>query len=346
MIIRTKDFQIPKKLEVNSATLTPTYGEFYAEPFERGFGVTIGNSLRRVLLSSIVGAAITSVKIDTVLHEFSTIPGVKEDVTDIMLTLKSLRIKMYTEKPKTLYIQKKGPGKALGRDIIHDADIEILTPDLVIATIEKDAKLDMEMTVKIGRGYITSERNKEEGLPIGVMPIDSIFSPIERVNVRIENARVGRQTDYDRLILEVWTDGSIKPDDAVSNAARILKDHLNIFAEGDTEEDDDEEEEETNVVTIPEGVAGDSEAKKSEIAKNLFRSVEELELSVRSANCLKNANIYTIADLVRRSENEMLETKNFGRKSLNEIKAMLITMGLSFGLDVDSIIKNDEGQKI
>lgn len=344
MIIRTKDFQIPKKLEVNSATLTPTYGEFYAEPFERGFGVTIGNSLRRVLLSSIVGAAITSVKIDTVLHEFSTIPGVKEDVTDIMLTLKSLRMKMYTEKPKTLYIQKKGPGKALGRDIIHDADIEILTPDLVIATIEKDAKLDMEMTVKIGRGYITSERNKEEGLPIGVMPIDSIFSPIERVNVRIENARVGRQTDYDRLILEVWTDGSIKPDDAVSNAARILKDHLNIFAEGDTEEDD--EEEDTNVVTIPEGVAGDSEVKKSEIAKNLFRSVEELELSVRSANCLKNANIYTIADLVRRSENEMLETKNFGRKSLNEIKAMLITMGLSFGLDVDSIIKNDEGQKI
>ncbi|MEK6560866.1 MAG: DNA-directed RNA polymerase subunit alpha [Nitrospirota bacterium] len=342
MIIRTKDFQIPKKIEVNNATLTTTYGEFYAEPFERGFGVTIGNSLRRVLLSSIVGFAITSIKIDSVLHEFSSIPGVKEDVTDIILTLKCLRLKMYTEKPKTLYIQKKGPGVALGRDIIHDADVEILTPDLVIATIEKDAKLDMEMTVKLGRGYITSERNKEEGLPIGVIPIDSIFSPIQRVNVRVENARVGRQTDYDRLILEVWTDGSIKPDEAVNHAARILKDHLNIFTDGDTEED----EEETDDVIIPVGIVVDTEEKKSEVAKNLFRSVEELELSVRSANCLKNANIYTIADLVKRSENDMLETKNFGRKSLNEIKAMLIGMGLSFGMDVDGIIKNDEGQKI
>ena len=342
MIIRTKDFQIPKKIEVNNATLTTTYGEFYAEPFERGFGVTIGNSLRRVLLSSIVGFAITSIKIDSVLHEFSSIPGVKEDVTDIILTLKSLRLKMYTEKPKTLYIQKKGPGIALGRDIIHDADVEILTPDLVIATIEKDAKLDMEMTVKLGRGYITSERNKEEGLPIGVIPIDSIFSPIQRVNVRVENARVGRQTDYDRLILEVWTDGSIKPDEAVNHAARILKDHLNIFTDGDTEED----EEETDDVVMPVGIVVDTEEKKSEVAKNLFRSVEELELSVRSANCLKNANIYTIADLVKKSENDMLETKNFGRKSLNEIKAMLIGMGLSFGMDVDGIIKNDEGQKI
>ena len=342
MIIRTKDFQIPKKIEVNNATLTTTYGEFYAEPFERGFGVTIGNSLRRVLLSSIVGFAITSIKIDSVLHEFSSIPGVKEDVTDIILTLKSLRLKMYTEKPKTLYLQKKGPGTALGRDIIHDADVEILTPDLVIATIEKDAKLDMEMTVKLGRGYITSERNKEEGLPIGVIPIDSIFSPIQRVNVRVENARVGRQTDYDRLIIEVWTDGSIKPDEAVYNAARILKDHLNIFTDGDTEED----EEETDDVVIPVGIVVDTEEKKSEVAKNLFRSVEELELSVRSANCLKNANIYTIADLVKKSENDMLETKNFGRKSLNEIKAMLIGMGLSFGMDVDGIIKNDEGQKI
>ncbi len=342
MIIRTKDFQIPKKIEVNNATLTTTYGEFYAEPFERGFGVTIGNSLRRVLLSSIVGFAITSIKIDSVLHEFSSIPGVKEDVTDIILTLKSLRLKMYTEKPKTLYLQKKGPCVALGGDIIHDADVEILTPDLVIATIEKDAKLDMEMTVKLGRGYITSERNKEEGLPIGVIPIDSIFSPIQRVNVRVENARVGRQTDYDRLILEVWTDGSIKPDEAVNHAARILKDHLNIFTDGDTEED----EEEIDDVIMPVGIVVDTEEKKSEVAKNLFRSVEELELSVRSANCLKNANIYTIADLVKKSENDMLETKNFGRKSLNEIKAMLIGMGLSFGMDVDGIIKNDEGQKI
>lgn len=344
MIIRTKDFQIPKKLEVNSDTLTPTYGEFYAEPFERGFGVTIGNSLRRVLLSSIVGAAITSVKINSVLHEFSAIPGVKEDVTDIILTLKNLRMKMYTDKPKTIYLQKKGAGTAIGQDIIHDADVEILTPDLVIATIEKDASLDMEMTVKLGRGYITSERNKEEGLPIGVIPIDSIFSPVQRVNVRIENARVGKQTDYDRLILEVWTDGSIKPEEAINHAARIVKDNLNIFAEGDI--DEDEEDDDVDVEESPAMGEKVIEGNKSDTAKNLFRSVEELELSVRSANCLKNANIYTLADLVKRTENEMLETKNFGRKSLNEIKELLISMGLSFGMDVDSLIKNDEGQKI
>ena len=344
MIIRTKDFQIPKKLEGNSDTLTPTYGEFYAEPFERGFGVTIGNSLRRVLLSSIVGAAITSIKINSVLHEFSAIPGVKEDVTDIILTLKNLRLKMYTEKPKTLYLQKKGAGKALGRDIIHDADVEILTPDLVIATIEKDASLDMEMTVKIGRGYITSERNKEEGLPIGVIPIDSIFSPVQRVNVRIENARVGKQTDYDRLIMEVWTDGSIKPEEAINHAARIVKDNLNIFAEGESEEV--EADNDAPVEAAPAGKEEVAEGSKSDLAKNLFRSVEELELSVRSANCLKNANIHTLADLVKRTENEMLETKNFGRKSLNEIKELLVCMGLSFGMDVDSLIKNDEGHKI
>src|SRR3972149_2180325 len=297
MIIRTKDFQIPKKLEVNSDTLTPTYGEFYAEPFERGFGVTIGNSLRRVLLSSIVGAAITSIKINSVLHEFSAIPGVKEDVTDI-----------------------------------------------IIATIEKDASLDMEMTVKIGRGYITSERNKEEGLPIGVIPIDSIFSPVQRVNVRIENARVGKQTDYDRLIMEVWTDGSIKPEEAINHAARIVKDNLNIFAEGESEEV--EADNDAPVEATPAGKEEIAEGSKSDIAKNLFRSVEELELSVRSANCLKNANIHTLADLVKRTENEMLETKNFGRKSLNEIKELLVCMGLSFGMDVDSLIKNDEGHKI
>lgn len=345
MIIRTKDFQIPKKLEVNSDTLTPTYGEFYAEPFERGYGVTIGNSLRRVLVSSIVGAAVTSVKINTVLHEFSAIPGVKEDVTDIILTLKNLRLKMHTDKPKTIYLQKKGAGTALGRDIIHDADVEILTPDLVIATIEKDASLDMEMTVKPGRGYITSERNKEEGLPIGVIPVDSIFSPVQRVNVRIENARVGKQTDYDRLILEVWTDGSIKPDEAINHAARILKDNLNIFAEGDNDESDADNE--SNATTLQAAKEETTvEGKKSDLARNLYRSVEELELSVRSANCLKNANIYTLADLVKKTENEMLETKNFGRKSLNEIKELLIGMGLSFGMDVDSMIKNDEGQKI
>ncbi|MBI5755473.1 MAG: DNA-directed RNA polymerase subunit alpha [Nitrospirae bacterium] len=345
MIIRTKDFQIPKKLEVNNSTQTPTYGEFFAEPFERGFGVTIGNSLRRVLLSSIVGASITTVKIEGVLHEFSTVSGVKEDITDIILTLKSLRLKMYTEKPKTLYIQKRGPGIARGSDIIHDADVEILTPEIVIATLEKDAKLDMELTVKLGRGYVTAEHIKEEGLPIGVIPIDSIFSPVQKVNFRVENARVGRQTDYDRLILEVWTDGSIKPEEAVSHAAKILKDHLNIFIiTGDTAEDN-EDNEDSAAAGITEDSIDEKEEKRSDLAKNLFKGVDELELSVRSANCLKNANIYTIADLVKKSETDMLETKNFGKKSLNEIKAMLNCMGLSFGMNVDELLENNVGKK-
>lgn len=338
MIVKTKDFQIPKELEIDDTTLTHTYGKFVAEPFERGFGTTIGNSIRRVLLSSVVGAAVTSVKIEGVLHEFSTIVGIKEDVTDIILNIKNLRLKMYTEKPKTIYIQKKGPGVALGSDIIHDADVEILTPDLVIATLEKDAKLDIEMAVKLGRGYVTAEHNKEDGLPIGVMPVDSIFSPVQRVNFRVENARVGRQTDYDRLILEVWTDGSIKPEDAVSCAAKILKDHVDIFIISDEVKEDDE----SLAIDSAEGNEG-KEKSIEEINKNLLKSVEELELSVRSANCLKNAKIFTIADLVQKSETDMLETKNFGRKSLNEIKALLIGMGLSFDMKLDDINRNEEG---
>lgn len=341
MIVKTKDFQIPKKLEIDEGTLTPTYARFVAEPFERGFGTTIGNSIRRVLLSSIAGAAVTSLKIEGVLHEFSTVPGVKEDVTDIILNLKSLRLKLYTEKPKTIYIQKKGPGVALGSDIIHDADVEVLTPDLVIATLEKDAKLDIEMVVKLGRGYVTAEHNKEEGLPIGVIPVDSIFTPVQRVNFRVENARVGRQTDYDRLILDVWTDGSIKPEEAVSHAAKILKDHLNIFIVSE----EIEEEEEPLAVNSPDNPE-DIDRNREEIGKLLTRSVEELELSVRSANCLKNAKIFTIADLVQKNENEMLETKNFGRKSLNEIKALLTGMGLSLGMNLENLNKdNGEGQK-
>jgi DNA-directed RNA polymerase subunit alpha len=326
MMMRLKDFQIPKKLEFDQETLTDTYGKFVAEPFERGFGTTIGNSLRRVLLSSIGGAAVTSVRIEGVLHEFSTITGVKEDVTDIILNIKNLRLKLHSDKTKTIHIKKKGAGEVKGKDIIHDADVEILTPDLHIATLDKDAYLDMEMTVKIGRGYVPAERNKEEGAPIGVIPIDSIFSPVQKVNFLVENARVGRVTDYDKLIMEVVTDGSVKPDEALAFAAKILKDHLSIFITFD-------EKDEVHEPII--------EEKQKEFNKNLLRSVNELELSVRAANCLKNANIKTIADLVQRTEAEMLKTKNFGRKSLNEIKEILSEMGLSLGMKLENLPSSD-----
>jgi len=320
MIIRTKDFQIPKKLEVDTETLSSTYGKFYAEPFERGFGTTIGNSIRRILLSSIAGAAVTYVKIEGVLHEFSTIPGVKEDVTDIVLNIKNLRFKLHTDRPKTVRLKKKGPGEARAKDIIHDADIEVLNPDLHIATLDKDANLDIELMIRIGSGYVPAERNKEEGMPIGVIPVDSIFTPVKRVNFTVENARVGRITDYDKLIMEIWTDGGVKPEDALAYAAKILKDHLTIFI---------------NFDESIEPVQEQLEDKKSEFNKNLLRGVHELELSVRAANCLKNANIKSIGDLVQRTESEMLRTKNFGRKSLNEIKEILAEMGLSLGMKVE-----------
>ncbi|HLB01895.1 MAG TPA: DNA-directed RNA polymerase subunit alpha [Nitrospiria bacterium] len=325
-MMRLKDFQIPKKIEFEQETLTQTYGKFVAEPFERGFGTTIGNSVRRVLLSSIGGAAVTSVKIEGVLHEFSTIPGVKEDVTDLILNIKNLRMKLYSEKTKTIHIKKKGAGEIKGKDIIHDADVEILTPELHIATLDKDAYLDMEMTVKMGRGYVPAERNKEETSPIGVIPIDSIFSPVRKINFLVENARVGRVTDYDKLIMEIWTDGSIRPDEALAFAARILKDHLSIFITFDEKDE------------VHEPVV---EEKQKEFNKNLLRSVNELELSVRAANCLKNANIKTIADLVQRTEAEMLKTKNFGRKSLNEIKEILTEMGLSLGMKLENFPPSD-----
>jgi DNA-directed RNA polymerase subunit alpha len=326
MMIKTKDFQIPKKVEVDQATLTPTFGKFSAEPFERGFGTTVGNALRRVLLSSIPGAAVTSIKVEGVLHEFSTIPGVKEDVTDIILSVKNLRVKLHTDKAKTLYVQKKGAGVVKGSDIIHDADIEILTPDLVLATLEKDAGLDMELVVKPGRGYVPAERNKEEGAPIGVIPVDAIFTPIRKVNFHVENARVGRQTDYDRLIIEVWTDGSIVPDTAISQAARIFMDHLLIFTGPDRED-----------VSIGGGEEDTERQEKEKIKRNLSKTIEEMELSVRATNCLKNADIRSISDLVQKSENEMLKTKNFGKKSLVEIKEMLESMGLKFGMRPEEI---------
>lgn len=328
MIIKTKQFQMPKKLEIEQESFSKTYGKFFAEPFERGFGTTIGNSLRRILLSSIAGAAVTSLKIEGVLHEFSTIAGVKEDVTDLILNIKNLRLKLLVDKPKLIHIKKKGPGEVKGKDIIHDADLEVLTPDLHIATLDKDGNLDMEMSVRIGRGYVPAERNKEEGSPIGVVPVDAIFSPVRRVNFLVENARVGRVTDYDKLIMEIWTDGSVRPDDVLGYAAKILKDHLSIFI--NFEEMDEPSEAKADC--------------QGEMNKHLMRSVHELELSVRAANCLKNANIRTIGDLVQRSEAEMLKTKNFGRKSLNEIKEILHDMGLSLGMQVGEGEANEEGK--
>ncbi|HMU53697.1 MAG TPA: DNA-directed RNA polymerase subunit alpha [Nitrospira sp.] len=327
-----KDFQIPLRVEVDKETLSPTFGRFSTEAFERGFGTTVGNALRRVLLSSLTGAAVTTVKIEGVLHEFSTIPGVTEDVTSIILNVKGLRLALHTDKPKTIRLKKKGPGEAKGSDIVHDADITILTPNLHIATLDKDATLDMEMTVKHGRGYVPAERNKEEGLPIGVIAIDSIFSPIKRVNFQVENARVGRMTDYDKLTLEVWTDGTISPRDALSTAAGILRDHVDIFINPEARVEGRGE------------LAGDDAQR--EINKNLFRSVNELELSVRAANCLKNANIKTIADLVQKTEAEMLKTKNFGKKSLNEIKEILTEMGLGLGVKLDALPSNGNPKPI
>ncbi|OQW34408.1 MAG: DNA-directed RNA polymerase subunit alpha [Nitrospira sp. SG-bin1] len=322
MIKAMKDFQIPMRVEVDKDAQSPTFGRFTTEAFERGFGTTIGNALRRILLSSLTGAAVTTVKIEGVVHEFSTISGVTEDVTAIILNIKSLRLALHTDKPKTIRLKKKGPGEAKGSDILHDGDVMILTPDLHIATLDKDAILDIEMTVKHGRGYVPAERNKEEGLPIGVIAIDSIFSPIRRVNFHVENARVGRMTDYDKLTMEVWTDGTISPRDALSTAAGILREHLDIFINPEERSEGKAE-------------AGYEDSQR-EVNKNLSRSVNELELSVRAANCLKNANIKTIADLVQKSEGEMLRTKNFGKKSLNEIKEILSEMGLSLGTKIEA----------
>ena len=310
----------PKRLEADKKTLTNTYGKFVAEPFERGFAKTIGNALRRHLLSSIQGAAVTAVKFDGVYHEFSTIPKVREDVSDIILNIKELMIKLNIDQPKTIFIHAEGKGEVRAKDIKADADVEILNPEHLIATLDKGGKLDFEMLIKKGRGYIPAERNTEEGMPIQMIPIDSIFSPIKKVNYTVENTRVGQSTDYERLILEVWTNGAIKPDDAIAHSAKILKDHLQIFINF-------EEEVEVKGPQVDE--------KKLKTVTNLKRSVEELELSVRSYNCLKNENIKTIADLVQKTDQEMLKTRNFGRKSLNEIKEILAEMGLSLGMNLD-----------
>ena len=311
----------PKRLEPEEETLTDVYGRFVAEPLERGFGNTIGNSLRRILLSAIQGAAVTSVKIKGVLHEFSTVPGVREDVTDIILNLKEVRLKLFSEGPETIRIKAKGEGEIKASDISTTNNVEILNPDLHLASLSKDGDLDMEMTVKHGKGYVPAEMNKEDIQPVGTIPIDAIFSPIRRVNYNITHARVGQVTDYDSLSIEVWTDGSLRPDDAIAYAARILQDQLTIFINFEEE---------------PIAIGPEPVEEKPKFNENLYRSIEELELSVRSANCLKNANIKHIWELVRKTETEMLRTKNFGRKSLNEIKEILTEMGLTLGMKLEN----------
>jgi DNA-directed RNA polymerase subunit alpha len=316
-----KGFQRPKRLEFERETLTDRFGRFYAQPFERGFGTTIGNAMRRVLLSSIEGAAVTAVKIEGVLHEFSPIPGVVEDATDIILNLKQVPLKLHSDTTKTLYLNVTKPGEVRARDIQTDADVEILEPDAHIATVAENGRLQMEMRVRGGRGYISADKNFDEDLGIGWIPIDSVHSPIKKVHYVVEAARIGQNTDYDKLTIDVWTNGSVSPRDAISLSSKLIRDHLNIFINLE------------DIGDLQLEVGGEQPRAASN--ENLDKSVEELELSVRSYNCLKNANIRTIRELVQKTEGEMLKTKNFGRKSLNEIKEILTTMGLSLGMRVD-----------
>jgi len=312
----------PKRLEVEEETLTPFYGRFTAEPFERGFGITLGNSLRRIMIASLQGAAITAVRIEGILHEFSTIPGVREDVTEIVLNLKEVRLKLHSEGPETVYIKAKGEGEITARDIIENSNVEVLNPDLHIATLAADATLNMELTVNRGQGYCPAEKNRHPNQPIGTIPIDSIFSPIRKINYNVTHARVGQITDYDKLTMEIWTDGSVNPEDAVAHAAKILQTQLKLFINFE-EEIEPLEEVKPKTTQWPEG---------------LYRSIDELELSVRSSNCLRNANIRAIWELVQKTEPEMLKTKNFGRKSLNEIKEILAEMGLTLGMKLDGFV--------
>jgi len=317
-----RDLIKPKQLQVEKESLSATYGKFYAEPFERGFGTTLGNSLRRVLLSSLQGAAITSVRIKGVQHEFSSVPGVTEDVTDIILNLKGVRLRLHGSDQATIRIIHKGEGVIKAGDIMVPHNVEIMNPDHHVATCGKDAVFEVEMSVKMGKGYVSADRNRDEKAPVGTIPIDAIFSPIIKVNFVVSNARVGQMTDYDKLTMEIWTDGSVKPDDAIAFAAKIVKEQLTIFINFDEESEPQHHEE-----------AADDDSKVNE---NLYRTVDELELSVRSANCLKNAGIKLIGELVSKTEAEMLKTQNFGRKSLNEIKDILTEMGLTFGMRLEN----------
>ena len=335
MDLKKIGFQLPDTIRFDEDTLTNTYGKLIAEPLERGFGTTIGNALRRVLLSSIEGAAVTAVKIPGALHEFSTIKGVKEDVIDVILNIKKLRFKLYSNTKKIATIKVKGPQNVTGSDIRGDASFEVLNTEQVIATLDKDATFEAEMYIKKGKGYVPAELNKEENLPVDMIVVDSVFTPIKKVNFTVEKARVGRATDYDRLVMEIWTDGSITPEKAVSQAASIIIEHLELVVL-------EEEQEEEENISIEESNLVYSASEDPIFNVNLLKSVEELELSVRSYNCLKNADIKTIADLVQKTEQEMLRTKNFGRKSLNEIKEILQGMGLRLGMrvDLDALNKN------
>jgi DNA-directed RNA polymerase subunit alpha len=320
----------PRSLESDGES-TETYWRVACEPLERGFGVTLGNALRRVLLSSLQGAAITAVRINNVLHEFSSIPGVMEDVSDIVLNLKEVRLRMHGHGPKTLRVHKRGEGVILAGDLAaEDSSIEVVNPEHRIATLSPEANVEMELTVRLGKGYVPAEKNKTEDMAIGTIPIDSIFSPVRKITYTVTPARVGRETDFDRLLLEIWTDGTVAPSNALAYGAKILKEQLAIFINFD------------EPVEAPQPKSDEP----MPLNPNLFRSVDELELSVRSANCLQNANIRLIGELVQRSEAEMLKTKNFGRKSLNEIKEVLVSMGLHLGMKLDGFPERKDVDRI
>ena len=324
MGIRWKTFEMPKRLEVEQGSLTPTYGKFIAEPFERGYGTTIGNALRRVLISSIEGAAVTSIKIDGMLHEFSTVEGVVEDGAQIVMNVKKIVLRYHGKGPKMIYIDVKKAGPVTAGDIQADETVEIANPDLVICTLSKTHTFKMEMEVGRGRGYVPAEKNKTEDSSIGVVTVDSIFSPVTRVNFNVEETRVGQTTDYDRLVLEVWTNGAMGPEEALLYASNILQRHLDIFVNyGELPEEEEEEE-----------------VEDKEFLDMVNKPISELELSVRSANCLEAANIKTIGDLVQKSEAQMLKYKNFGKKSLNEINAILVTMNLHLGMNIEDRLPN------
>ncbi len=325
-----RDLIKPKALDVDKESLTLGYGKFIAKPLERGFGLTLGNSLRRVLLSSLQGAAITAVKMDGVVHEFTSIPDVKEDVAEIILNLKEVRFRLHGAETATVIVEMAGPCEVRASDILVSEQVEVLNPEQIVATVGKGGTFRAEIEVARGRGYRAAESNKTDDMPVGWIPVDSFFSPIRRVNYTVTQSRVGQRTDFDKLTLEVWTDGSVQPEDAVSLGSKILKDQLSVFLNFEEE---------------PEPVAQAKEEGSSQFNPNLYRSVEELELSVRSANCLQNANIKYIYELVQKTESEMLKTKNFGRKSLNEIKDILSEMGLSLGMKLDGFVPPSQPAK-
>jgi DNA-directed RNA polymerase subunit alpha len=334
MPVRLGRFEMPKRLTKEESTATETYAKFVAEPFETGYGHTIGNSLRRVLLSSLEGAAITSIKIDGAMHEFTTIEGVVEDVTDVILNLKKVLLKAHSREPQTVILSVNKDGAVLAGDIKLNQNLELVNPKQVICTLDKKKKFEMELEVKVGRGFCPGDENKKPDQPIGVVAIDSLFSPVTRVRYAVESARVGQRTDYDRLLMEIWTDGRISPDDALTQASAILQHHLDVFVGYDK-----------NAVEFEE-VADKQDDEKARQRKLLNMSVNEIELSVRAANCLNNANITTVGQLAMKTEAEMLKYRNFGKKSLNEIKEKLTSLGLSLGMNIDPSLLDSPKEEV